>query len=394
MKNLNTFTLFLILLFAFYYLNSDFELSNENSAPNNDSTVTISIIAVGDLMCHSIQFNYSYVSGDSFDFRPVFRFVKPILSNGNFTFGNLETVAAGKVKKYSGYPLFNCPDDFITALKDAGFKLLNTANNHAMDKRIPGLERNIKQLIKNDLSYEGTFLSERDRDSLRIFNIEGIKLAFLSYTYGTNDIPIPKKKSYAVNLIDTLRIKTDIERARIDSADIVLVHFHFGEQYRREPTQFQKDIVNKTINYGADLIIGDHPHVVEPLEFFKTKNTKLDSGLVAYSLGNFLSNQRWRYSDGGMIIKILITKDFSTDSLFLNKVDIIPTWVFRGKTSRGNEFIIIPSDTSAADSTKLFLTQQDSTSMNQSFVDTKEILMRHIKSSNKITFLKSPVQPQ
>ncbi len=389
MKTLNVFIL--ISLFVSTFLLGSHAIYNngdDNSVTNlkfsGDSTTTISIIAVGDLMCHSVQFNYAYVSGDSFDFRPVFRFVKPIFTRGDLVFGNLETVAAGKAKKYSGYPNFNCPDNYITALKDAGFQLLNTANNHSLDQGVPGLERTINQLIKNNISYEGTFSSKEDGDSLRIFNIKGIKLAFLSYSYGTNGHPVPKDKQYVINLIDTTKIKTDIEKAKNDSVDMVLVHYHFGEEYHRMPTEYQKEIVNKTIKYGADLIIGDHPHVVEPLEFFKTFNSKLDSGLAAFSLGNFLSNQRWRYSDGGVILKINLTKNFMNDSLYINSVNIIPTWVFKGHAINGNEFIILPSDTSHSYSTKSFVTHQDSTQMLQSYNDTKEILMHFIKFSNKI----------
>ena len=344
---------------------------------NKDSLVTVSFSAVGDLMCHSVQYDYARVNADSFDFYPVYRFIKPFLQHSDFTFGNLETVTAGKASGYSGYPYFNAPDDFLNPLKSVGFDLITTANNHALDRGEEGVLRTIAQLKKNGLNYDGTFTSERDRDSIRIYNIKGIKIAFLAYTYGTNGNPVPKGKPYLINLIDTTLIKHDIITARNSGAEIVLVYYHFGQEYQRQPTAFQQMVVNKTVSYGADIIIGGHPHVIEPTKFFKTENGKLDSGFVAYSLGNFVSNQRWRYSDCGVILTLDITKNFTTDSIYISKVTYLPTWVFKGKTDRGNEYIILPSQIQNNDSTFKFLSESDKFKMLQSYNDTKQILTEY-----------------
>lgn len=364
--------LILIVLVIARSLQSGYKKNNR--LPERDSLVTVSISAVGDLMCHSVQYDYARVSADSFDFFPVYRFVNRFLQSSDFTFGNLETVTAGKAAGYSGYPYFNAPDDFILPLKPAGFDLITTANNHALDRGEKGVLRTIEQLKKNGLSYEGTFVSERDRDSIRIYNLKGIKLAVLAYTYGTNGNPIPKDKPYLINLIDTTLIRKDIGSARRNGADIVLVYFHFGEEYHRQPTDYQKTIVDKTISCGADIIIGGHPHVIEPAMFFKTKNARLDSGFAAYSLGNFLSNQRWRYSDCGVILTINLTKDFSTDSIYISKVTYLPTWVFKGKINGKDEYTILPSEAAFRSNDLSFLTRADTTKMKQSFYDTKNIL--------------------
>ncbi len=339
-------------------------------------------------MCHSVQFNYSRVSADSFDFDPAFSRIKEYLAESDFLFGNLETVTAGKKVKYSGYPFFNTPDDFITALKHTGFDLLTTANNHALDRGEAGVRRTIDQLNLNHISYNGTFISEKDRDSIRIFNIKGIRIAFLGYTYGTNGNFVPKGKDFLVNLIDTTLIREDIKKARRDGAEIVLVHFHFGDEYQRLPNGYQKDVVNKTIHYGADIIIGGHPHVLQPVSFFKTNLAGIDTGFVIYSMGNFISNQRWRYSDGGSILTFTLIKNFFRDSIYLKEVEYLPIWVFKGETRNGREYIIIPSESAFSDSLYPFLSQEDRELAALSFHDTQDIILHY---SNK-PYLRSLIQ--
>jgi poly-gamma-glutamate synthesis protein (capsule biosynthesis protein) len=351
------------------------ELSNKLQAKAiNDSLITITISAVGDLMCHSVQYNYAKVVQDSFDFTPVYREVRDYLSGSDFTFGNLETVAAGSREGYSGYPFFNSPDDFISALKETGFDLLTTTNNHSLDKGEKGLLRTIDVINKNGLHYNGTFISQKDRDSIRIFNIKGINVAFLAYTYGTNGIPVPHGKNFLINLIDYSSIKKDISRAK-DRADIILVHYHFGEEYSREPSEYQNDVTDSTIKYGADIVIGGHPHVIQTSKYFKTKNGNINTGFIAYSLGNFISNQQWRYSDAGVILNLSITKNIYSDSLYLSDINFIPTWVFKGKTSKGNEYLILPS-AKYNDSLYSFLSGTDKRKMKEAFEDTKYILSK------------------
>ena len=341
-----------------------------------DSVLTAEICFVGDLMCHSTQFNYAKIGVDTFDFTGVYREVKQYLSAADLTVGNLETVIAGKNKGYSGYPYFNAPDDYIYALKDAGFDLLITANNHALDQGWEGVERTIEVINEYKIHRTGTFLSQEDRDSLRIFQINSIKIAILAYSENTNGLPIPKGKDFVINLIDEELIKRDIDKAREKNVDVVLVHLHYGPEYNREPSDYQKQIVQKIIELGADIIIGGHPHVVQPVDFFITNNTKLDSGFAAYSLGNFISNQRWRYSDAGIILNIQISKNKFTDSVYISEVNYLPTWVFRGQTERGREYIILPAHYSD-DSTYYYLSDQDKKLMKESFSDTKEIIHKH-----------------
>jgi poly-gamma-glutamate capsule biosynthesis protein CapA/YwtB (metallophosphatase superfamily) len=351
------------------------------SQGKKDSLITIKISVVGDLMCHSVQYHYARVDNsaeaDSFDFNPVFREVKKYFYESDFVFGNLETVTAGESKGYSGYPVFNTPDEYITALYNAGFHMITTSNNHSLDKGEQGLIRTIEQLKKNHLLYNGTFTSKDDRDLIRVIDIKGIKVAFLAYTYGTNGIPVPKEKSYLVNMIDFDLIKSDIDRARKIGADVILVHYHFGDEYKREPVSFQKEVVLKTITFGADIIIGGHPHVLQPVQFFKSKWGRLDSGFVAYSLGNFISNQRWRFSDAGVILNIEITKNLKNTATYISDVSFIPTWVYKGQTEKEREYVILPLLPNYRSSIDKYLTETDLQSMKQAFEDTNEILRRY-----------------
>jgi poly-gamma-glutamate capsule biosynthesis protein CapA/YwtB (metallophosphatase superfamily) len=378
MKNFLQIFLFITFsILSYYYLSFSFdELPEEDAFEKIDTRLTAEINFVGDLMCHSTQFNYAHVKDDSFDFSGVFSEVKKYLSDADFTIGNFETVLAGNKKRYSGYPYFNAPDDFLLAIKEAGFDFLVNANNHAIDKGVKGVKRTINIMDELGINHTGTYLSQQDRDSIRIININEIHFAILSYSYSTNGIPLPKGKNYIINLIDYDLIEKDIAEARNEGGDIVLVYFHFGEEYQREPNNYQEDVINNTINAGADIIIGSHPHVVQPVNYFKTNKANLDTGFVAYSLGNFISNQRWRYSDAGVILKLKISKNILTDSIYLSGVSYLPTWVFKGKTKKGREYIILPSQKSYDDSSYSYLSKSDKEKMQQAFDDTKYIITK------------------
>jgi len=337
----------------------------------SDSLITVNLAFVGDLMCHTPQIDYALVKDDSFDFRPVYRYVLPHLSNPDFTAGNLETVTAGRRSGgYTGYPLFNSPDDYTSALFSAGFDLLFTSNNHSLDRSEKGVLRTLEVIEKFNIQHTGTFSSSEMRDSIKMVSISGISTVFLSYSYGTNGNPIPAGKEYLINLIDTNLIRRDIHKAKSFNPDLIVVYYHFGEEYKREPSFFQKRIAEKTAGYGADIIIGSHPHVIQPFTFYKG-NHNLDSVMAAFSLGNFISNQRDRYRDAGIILNISITKNITKDSLYFSGFRFTPTWVFKGNTGSKREFIIFPEDPSIE--LPSFLSTEDIRRMEQSFADTRHI---------------------
>jgi poly-gamma-glutamate synthesis protein (capsule biosynthesis protein) len=262
---------------------------------STDSMSTVKFSAVGDLMCHGTQLEFARLDSTTFDFKSNFEKVKTIFEESDVVMGNLETVVAGKDKGYLGYPVFNTPIEYLEALEFAGFDLLITANNHATDQGREGILNTARNIKMSNMIYSGTNISRYEKNKINVFTVKDISFAVLSYTYGVNLNNLEDDDLYMVNFIDTVQIRRDIIRARNNNAEIVIVFFHFGKEYANEPNQYQLDVVNRSINYGADIIIGSHPHTLQPVEFYKTKNAKIDSGFVAYSLGNFISNQRWRY---------------------------------------------------------------------------------------------------
>ena len=337
-----------------------------------DSLTTIEFSFVGDIMCHSTQFNYARVESDSFDFKPVFREIKPYLKNADVVVGNLETVIEVEDVKFSGYPVFNTPQEFLEGLKFAGFDFLSTTNNHAYDIRERGVLSTIRHIHNYGMNNIGTFTSQKQRDSVRIFKQNKIKYAILSYTYGVNLYKIPEESNYLVNRINEDIIRKDISAHRAAGADIIITFFHFGKEYSKSANEYQKDVVNVAIDSGADIIVGAHPHTLQPIEYFKSNSGNIDEGFVAYSLGNFVSNQRWRYSDGGAVLNFSVSKNHNTGKISLSGVRYLPIWVFKGQSYNGLEYVILPTEIAKQ---KSYLSEDDIQSMNECYLDTKNILL-------------------
>lgn len=353
---------------------SDMVFEPINYFPDSLSEITINL--VGDLMCHKPQTNNAEVSPGVYDFKPSFEYVKPYLQDADITIGNLETTFAGTGQPYAGYPAFNSPDAYCEAIKDAGFDFLVTANNHSMDTREEGLLRTIDVIKKNNMGYAGTYLNQRDHDSIRILNLKGIKLGILNYTYGTNGSYPKAEHKYMLNVIDSAGITDAVKTARQQGADVVLVFYHMGVENVTEPTQSQKDAVRFALDAGAALVIGAHPHMIGPTQTVYSK-TLNDTAFVAYSLGNFLSNQYWRYTDAGVILKLTVKKNLTKNTTSYKCASYLPTWVYRGDGAR-KMHVLFPSQW-ASDSTKLpsFLTASHRKKMEEAFDDTKQILTKN-----------------
>ncbi len=337
-------------------------------------------------MCHATQLRYAQVDSNLYDFKPCFEKVKPIFEESDFVMGNLETVVAGEERGYLGYPVFNTPVEYLEALKYAGFDLLITANNHATDQGREGIINTAANIKMSRLNYSGTNLFENDTSSVQILRSNGISFAVLSYTYGINLKNLERDEMFMVNFIDTDRIRRDINRARNADAEIVILFFHFGKEYADEPNEYQRNIVRKSIEYGADIIIGSHPHSLQPIEFYETNNANIDTGFVAYSLGNFISNQRWRFSDCGVILNFEFEKNVYTNKIRLSSVDYIPTWVFKGNNGRENLFEILPTSKYNFSGSLNYLSEEDILLMEQSLIDTREILNRYTNKSAEVFF--------
>lgn len=265
-----------------------------------------SIVFAGDAMQHQAQIDAAKRAGDGvYDYSECFEGVTPYIDAADYAVVNLETPLGGA--PYTGYPCFSAPDSYLDALKDAGFDLMLTANNHTLDKRDKGLVRTLDRLDEANVDHIGTYRNRAERDSVipLIRDINGFKVAFLNYTYGTNGIEL--RSPAVVDYIDRNLMKSDIERARRLGAEIVTVCIHWGIEYDLLPSKQQKALADFLSEADADIIMGGHPHVIQPMEM--RHNADGRKVLVVYSLGNFISNMKTRDTRGGAMIKVDLARD-------------------------------------------------------------------------------------
>ncbi len=290
---------------------------------------TVTLLAVGDVMMHDGQIWAGYnEKNDSFDYSEFFHVVKDEITLADIAMADLETTLAGKEQKYTGYPMFNSPDELADALKDAGFDIIVTSNNHSLDRGAKGALRTLEVLKERGLTPVGTYESEEDREQILVKEVNNINIAFLSYTYGTNGIPVPADKKYLVNLIDEELILGDIRRAR-EKADTVAVYLHFGEEYQQSPSKAQRNLAHLVLKSGADIIVASHPHVIQPGEWMEVQEPdgRIIKKYVIYSMGNFISAQRFPHTEEGLMMKFTLEKDLEQNKVYLTDVKEIDTWV-------------------------------------------------------------------
>lgn len=303
------------------------------------------LIAVGDIMMHGAQIKSGYnPTTKTYNYDNFFQEVKGILSSGDWVIGNLETTLAGPETGYTGYPLFNAPDPLADGIKKAGFNIISTTNNHSLDRGEKGVLKTLENVRKRGLISVGTAASAEAANQIVIVEKNNISMAILGYSYGTNGIPIPQGKDYLVSLIEPKKIIQDITKARSSGVDIVTVILHFGSEYQRQPNTEQKTLVKQLVNAGADIILGSHPHVVQPYQIFEQtgKLGKPKKAVVIYSMGNFISNQREKYRDLGVIFKVNIVKHFPDQTIEIKDIQTVPTWVHRYWQNGKYQFRILP----------------------------------------------------
>jgi len=267
---------------------------------------TITIGAIGDILIHTRVYEDARTEG-SYDFKRMLAPVKKMLEEPDFTIANQESLAGGSKLGLSGYPAFNSPYEITDALQDAGIDLVTLANNHSLDKGEKGIQSSLAYYDKIGMPYVGMHKDELDASTERILSIQGIKVGFLSYTYGTNGIQVPDGKDYLVNYLEDKKIISDLKSMR-KKADIILVNAHWGNEYERTPSEEQRRLAKLMAENGADVIIGHHPHVLQPIEWLKHAKGET---LVVYSLGNFLSGQVRDYKDIGGMVTIEIEKTWN-----------------------------------------------------------------------------------
>jgi poly-gamma-glutamate capsule biosynthesis protein CapA/YwtB (metallophosphatase superfamily) len=303
------------------------------------------LIAVGDILMHLALTRSGYnPQKKTYNFDHFFKEVKPIITKGDWAIANLETPVAGPEFGYSEFPLFNAPAQIVDAAKKTGFNILTTANNHALDKGEKGIINTIKNVRSRQIALVGTATSAKEAEKILIVNKNNISMAILAYTYGTNGIPIPQDKNYLISLIDENKIIKDIARARKQGAEVVTICLHFGDEYQRQPNARQKQLVQRLIKAGADIILGNHPHVVQPYQIFKVrgKDGKIRTRVAIYSLGNFIAYQLGNYKDIGVIFSVKIRKRFPEKTVEITQVEAIPTYTQNYRLNNKLNFRVLP----------------------------------------------------
>lgn len=338
----------LFLIFSLYLLTSNInKYRTKTNQPNNnmveppkeelpkEENYKVSMIMAGDNLIHSSIYKDAYKGNNEYNFTKMYELIKPIVTNYDIAYYNQETILGGKELGVSNYPTFNSPQEVGDAMVDAGFNLVSLATNHTIDSGEKAIISSRKYWdSKENVLAVGSYISPETRNEIKIVEKNNITYTMLNYTYGTNGIPVPTGKEYLVNVWPTNlsindisrdtnyqqykeQVKTDIDSVR-DKVDILIVAMHWGVEYTHEPTIYQKDMATYLSSLDVDIIIGTHPHVIQPIEW-------IDDTLVIYSLGNLISAQ---YQDAfynkmvGLMTSLEINKKVIGDHKEINITNI------------------------------------------------------------------------
>ena len=316
----------LLLLFVF--------LSQQHFA----QTHRVKMLFAGDAMQHKSQIEDAKKEGGKYDYSLYFKHVEQVIKKADVAVINFEVTMGGK--PYTGYPTFSAPDEFAEAIKNAGFNVFLTANNHSVDRGKKGIERTIKQLDSLDVVHTGTFKDSLEREIYYplLMLKDGIRIAMLNYTYGTNGIPVPKPN--IVNLIDTVQIKKDIADSKKLGADIIIANMHWGDEYVLRQNREQTKLANFLVDNGVRLVIGNHPHVVQPVDIRKEGDSI--KSIIVYSLGNYISGMRTINTSGGMVVNINISKE-PRQTVSIDSFDYSLVWTHKPKVNnKFTNFTLLP----------------------------------------------------
>ncbi|GHT75971.1 capsular polysaccharide biosynthesis protein [Bacteroidia bacterium] len=296
----------------------------------------ITLLFAGDAMQHQKQLDAAYRNG-KYDYSSYFQHIQPEIEAADLAVVNLETTLGGK--PYKGYPMFCSPDAFAEALKAAGFDVFLNANNHILDRFSKGINRTLNVLDSLNVQHTGVFRDsvERALHYPLIIEQKGIRIAFLNYTYATNGIEV--SPPVVVNYIDTIQMKRDIQKAKNQFADVIIANMHWGDEYKLLPNRTQKKLARFLVREGVDIVMGSHPHVVQP-SLALSDSTGQINHLIIYSLGNFVSGMTAVNTDGGQMIKIVLRKQW-------NHIQIVScqySLIYTARIKNGNylDYTLIP----------------------------------------------------
>lgn len=301
---------------------------------------TITLMAVGDFLYHRPQTLKVPSEASGYDYYNNLQYVKPYLEKADITFGNYESTST-PTREYMGYPTFNTPPESIDALKDAGFDILNTVNNHTLDSGKQGLIDTYNNIISRDIKVVGTKVIPSE--SVQVIIRNDIRVGFLGYTYGYNGLESrlnEKEHLYMGSLIEEERMEREIAYSK-KTNDFTIVSMHWGNEYQIAPNDYQKKLAQKLAEWGVDVILGTHPHVIQPSQV-------IGDTYVIYSMGNFISDQRLETLDKieterGVMLEIELTKNFTYNESKVGKVTPHPTWVNKYQKEGRSYYEVIPT---------------------------------------------------
>lgn len=331
-----------------------YHLSKENVKDNDDSNISLddkptvdepiledpikhysfSMIMGGDALIHSAVYSDAYHNG-KYDFTGMLEYIKPIVQEYDLAYYNQETILGGKELGLSTYPSFNSPYEVGDAFLDAGFNVVSLANNHTLDRGSKAIINSRKYWNSKDVMVNGSATSLEEKNNIDIREVNGISYALLSYTTTTNGIK--RRNDYYVNWYDAAKVKEDIAKIR-DKVDVLMVAMHWGTEYNTSVSSSQKNIAKYLASLGVDIVIGAHPHVVEPVEY-------IDDTLVIYSLGNFISAQRTDEQLSGLLMSVTVNKvvDTVNNTTKITIDDPTAQFIYTNKNDKGkNRFKVYP----------------------------------------------------
>lgn len=327
---------------------------------------TISLVFAGDIMGHSPQFQAAYnKTTKKYNYDICFQYVKPYIASADFAIANLEVPLAGL--PYSGYPNFSSPDALLDGLKNSGYDVMLTANNHVLDRSKNGLERTLRIIKNRNLKHAGSYLNLEQRDSTYplILESKGVRIALLNCTYGTNGMTVTAPN--IVNYIDTVQIKSDIRKSEILGADLTIMTIHWGTEYELKANISQVELAKFLAREGVDMIIGSHPHVVQNFEYI---NPEYQNMPVFYSLGNSISNQRKPNTDGGIMVKA----EINVFTKRISSVNFLPVYVHKGYLNNIFQYHLIPTIDYIKSPDKFNIPSKDSVNLHYFDTETRKRL--------------------
>ena len=370
----------------------------EESPPTTVETQPVEPVASatvgvqGDLLMHKPVITACTTEDGGYDFESIFRYVAEYTASYDYSVANLETTLGGDNYVYQGYPKFNCPDEIVEAAKDAEIDMLLTANNHCSDTTTEGVLRTVKRVREMGLTPLGTQLSDEE-PKYAVVDVGGIKVGMAAYTYATSEVNGRPSLNYEpevaqVGLVNYFvetnldafysEVQSLLSQMQEDGAEATMLYIHWGTEYSLQADSSQRMIAQKMCDLGVDVIVGGHPHVVEPIEIIESEVTGKQT-VCLYSLGNAVSNQRIQFMDmktghteDGMIFETTFTKN-PDDTIVLERINVVPIWVYM-HTDTSKHYHMLPLDKAIDWQTTFGIDAQTAATAQKSYERTMELV--------------------